>query len=69
MKFLGREEKKNRTIIKCEECGFKYYKGDAHKCPGYKATDVREEKEEKIEDKQEEEKETKKTGKKSSKIW
>ena len=25
--------KTDRTIIKCDDCGFKYYEGDTHKCP------------------------------------
>jgi len=27
--------KKDRTIIKCEGCGFKYYEGDVHKCKSF----------------------------------
>lgn len=27
------KKKSERTIIKCTECGFKYYDGDVHKCP------------------------------------
>lgn len=26
------KKKGNETIIKCKDCGFKYYDGDIHKC-------------------------------------
>ena len=52
------EKKSDRTIIKCTDCGFKYYDGDVHTCNGVK-----------VEEKPKEKKLTVKTQKDSFKIW
>ena len=68
------EEKKNRTIIKCKDCGYKYYEGDVHKCVSVRVVDVKEKTEEKtkvavVEEKTKDKKEPTKTRKESFKMW
>lgn len=47
-----------KTIIKCIDCGFKYYDGDVHECQAVS-----------VEEKTKEKKRTAKTRKGSFKLW
>jgi len=66
-----------KIIIKCKDCGFKYYDGDVHICPAVRVVEVKEETEDPstsfdyTQDKPlgAGKKETKKTHKKPFKVW
>jgi hypothetical protein len=68
------KKKKDRTIIKCKDCGFKYYDGDIHKCQSVRVIKVvsaekEGEKETAVEEKTIEKKGFTKNRKESFKMW
>jgi len=40
-----KKKKSERKIIKCKDCGYKYYEGDIHKCMAFKNLENNEEEE------------------------